>query len=204
MLNDIAYYTGFFPDFVLAGITTRKFGDFSKAASINKLASVLKIKTSGIVSLKQKHTNIVHAIDSVPVLGVLTGDGLMTKTKNVLILVKTADCLPVLVADIKKKIIMALHAGRLGVENMFLKEALIKLIKSGTNVKNVKIHIGPHIEGSCYLTDMDKSILKQLHTFGILPNQVYLKNECTRCNQDKYFSHRGGDSGRMATFIMIQ
>ena len=88
MLNDIAYYTGFFPDFVLAGITTRKFGDFSKAASINKLASVLKIKTSGIVSLKQKHTNIVHAIDSVPVLGVLTGDGLMTKTNYTSLIIR--------------------------------------------------------------------------------------------------------------------
>lgn len=204
MKNDIVFYPGFFPDFILAGITTRKFGDFSNAYAINKLAMVLNIKTSEIVSLNQKHTNIIHTIDSVPVLEILTGDGLTTKTKNVLILVKTADCLPVLIADIKKKMIMALHIGRLGVEKKFLQEALTKFMKLGADSKNVKIHFGPHIKGSCYFTDLDKLILKQLRTFGIKPNQLYLKNECTKCNKDKYFSHRGGDGGRMATFIMIK
>lgn len=204
MLNDIIFYTEFFPDFVFAGMTTRKFGDFSKADAINKLASVLNIKTSDIVSLNQKHTSIVHTIDRVPVLETLTGDGLMTKTKNVLILVKTADCIPVLVADMKRKMIMTLHIGRFGVQKMFLKKALLKLIRTGTDIRNVKIHLGAHIEGKCYLTDLDKLILKQLRTFGIKPNQLYLKNECTKCNKDKYFSHRGGDNGRMATFIMMK
>ena len=39
------------------------------------------------------------------------GDGMITNTPGLLLAIKTADCVPVLVADVKRRVVGAFHAG---------------------------------------------------------------------------------------------
>ena len=50
-------------------------------------------------------------MDSLPLYNILEGDGFITDRPGVALCVKTADCVPVLLADGKKKVVAAVHAG---------------------------------------------------------------------------------------------
>ena len=67
-----------------------------------------------VASLKQVHGTDVRVFDQpsqVELQGLEPGDALVTNQPNLLVLVRTADCVPILVADMKRKVIAAIHAG---------------------------------------------------------------------------------------------
>ena len=79
---------------------------------------------------------------------VFEADGLFT-TQNHVIAVKTADCLPVLVASDQFSIIMAIHAGWRGLTAGILIEGL-KIAQSHTKTANLKFIIGPAISREAF------------------------------------------------------
>ena len=66
--------------------------------------------TLPLVTARQIHSAVIHHITDVP-KEPLTGDGLITNLPGVVLSVRTADCIPVLLADRKRKAIGAFHAG---------------------------------------------------------------------------------------------
>lgn len=201
MADNVNYYRNFFPDWVVAGTTTKSFGDIKNPLNQEKLAKLLGVSNSNLVSLEQKHTNII--CDEAKVKGKISiGDGLITDKKDKVIMVKTADCVPVLVVEEKKKLIMILHAGRVGLQKNIVDHGIKLILKKGGNVKNIKILLGPFIEEKCYDTDLENMVKKQLFKNGINDRQISSPGICTYCN-NKFFSHRRGDVERMATFIFM-
>ncbi len=63
-----------------------------------------------LVQLKQIHSSVVHRVAVAPNESP-AGDGLITDAPGLLLAVKTADCVPVLVADMKLHVVAAFHAG---------------------------------------------------------------------------------------------
>jgi hypothetical protein len=80
------------------------------------------------------------------------------------------------------------------------------------------VHLGPAICGKCYevapdvyaqlmrrnvdaptAVDLRALLADQAHIAGV--KQVEISPHCTKCNNERFFSHRAGDSGRQIGVI---
>ncbi|MBR4341581.1 MAG: peptidoglycan editing factor PgeF [Lachnospiraceae bacterium] len=86
-------------------------------------------------------------------------DGQITAEKNVVLYCMGADCVPVFMVDINKKIIAASHAGWKGTINDIVCST-IKRMKSefGSDVEDIKAVIGPSICMECYEVSADVAV----------------------------------------------
>ena len=80
---------------------------------------IVEIGINSYASMKQTHSDKVVQINKA---GNYDSDGILTSTKNLGLVVKTADCLPILLEDDIS--IGAVHAGWRGVKNNIVKKAL--------------------------------------------------------------------------------
>jgi YfiH family protein len=103
-----------------------------------------------IVTLRQIHSDLIHCIDGIP-HEVLTGDGLITQAPGLLIAIQTADCLPVILVDVKRRAIGVFHAGWRGTVKRIAEKGVGEMFRCfGTRPRDVKAAIGPGIQGCCY------------------------------------------------------
>jgi len=103
-----------------------------------------------LVQMKQVHSGVVHKVDG-PISGQLTGDGLITNVPELLIGIKTADCIPVLVVDTKKRAVGAFHAGWRGTVARVVEKGIGEMRKHyGTNPSDIEAAIGPAVHKCCY------------------------------------------------------
>ena len=91
---------------------------------------------------------VPSAADAQPKPGVLGDDqycdALVSSTPNVLLTVKTADCVPVLVGDPVTRAFAAVHAGWRGTSSSIIKHAIAKMESEyGASAKNMRAAIGP-------------------------------------------------------------
>ncbi|HEX7962818.1 MAG TPA: peptidoglycan editing factor PgeF [Terriglobales bacterium] len=110
---------------------------------------------SRLLTLKQIHSDIVQVVTSpeeLPSNGKsLTGDTLVTNLEGVLLAVQTADCVPILVADIKQGVVAAIHAGWRGTAKRIAeKTAGAMRARFGCKPQNLRAAIGPAIRQCCY------------------------------------------------------
>ena len=75
----------------------------------------------------------------------IKADAIITNQRKLPIAVLTADCVPILLYDNKKKIIAAVHAGWKGAYKGVIKNVIKFMIKIGCNPKNIITAIGPSI-----------------------------------------------------------
>ena len=87
-------------------------------------------------------------------------DGLVTNNPNIILGVTTADCLPVILIDQKKKIIGICHAGWRGLTNGIIENTLKKMIKLDSRGKDIQVFIGPCIRKMSY--EVSNSFIKGL------------------------------------------
>jgi YfiH family protein len=116
-----------------------------------------------IVTANQTHSSTHHVVDEKLVQDVkkddtfqTKGDALLTDIKKIFIGIKTADCVPILVAEPKKKIIAAIHAGWRGTVDKIVEKTLHALHqKFGVQSSDLLIAIGPSACGDCYEVGRD-------------------------------------------------
>ena len=80
----------------------------------------------------------------------IKADALITNQKKIAIGILTADCVPILIYDNKKKIVSAIHAGWKGAYRGIIDNVLKFLIKNGSDPKNLNVAIGPCITKKNY------------------------------------------------------
>ncbi|MGA8110512.1 MAG: peptidoglycan editing factor PgeF [Acidobacteriaceae bacterium] len=79
------------------------------------------------------------------------GDGLMTDEPGLLLAIQTADCIPVLVADGKKKAVAAFHAGWRGTVKRIVESGIGQMrVAFGSRPEDLIAAIGPGIAACCY------------------------------------------------------
>ena len=96
----------------------------------------------------QKHTDI--CIPSVNNSGETIADAHFTREEKVALIVKTADCQPILAYNKSENLILAIHAGWRGVENQITSKSLMQ-----AGLKQAEIFIGPCIQQSSFEVDLD-------------------------------------------------
>jgi YfiH family protein len=103
-----------------------------------------------LVSLRQIHSDLIHRIDRVPERP-LAGDGLVTDMPGLVIAVQTADCLPIILADGKRRAIGVFHAGWRGTLKRIVEKGVGEMRKHfGSDPRNLVAAIGPGVQGCCY------------------------------------------------------
>ncbi|MES2252196.1 MAG: peptidoglycan editing factor PgeF [Pseudomonadota bacterium] len=120
-----------------------------------RMADALMMGNAPIVFACQKHTNSVLVIDA-PFKGdIPIADALVTKRKNLIIGVQTADCVPVLFIDPITKIIAAAHAGWKGLASGILQNTITVMEELGATRANIRAAIGPCIWSASYEVGSD-------------------------------------------------
>jgi YfiH family protein len=103
-----------------------------------------------IVTLRQIHSDLIHCVSGIPEKP-LTGDGLVTSHPEILLGVLTADCLPVILADTKRRAVGVFHAGWRGTVKRIVEKGVGEMRKHfGSRPGDLKAAIGPGIRGCCY------------------------------------------------------
>lgn len=151
-------------------------------------------------------------------------DIIITDNPGQLILIKTADCQPVLLADSKKRVCAGVHCGWKGlVSNVIIKALDVMIDKFGCSPKDICAAIGPALGSCCaefvnyrreipeYLWDfrvgefnfdLREISKRQLIRAGVDEKNIWLDQNCTKCRDDLYFSYRNNKiTGRQASVI---
>jgi YfiH family protein len=103
-----------------------------------------------LVSLRQIHSDLIHRVDRMPEHP-LAGDGLITDTPRLLVAVQTADCLPIILADRKRRAVGVFHAGWRGTVKRIVEKGVGEMRKHfGSDPRNLVAAIGPGVQGCCY------------------------------------------------------
>jgi len=133
-----------------------QWGPDKQAGFASALASVEGVSGVTFARLHQVHGDaVVEVADpwpSGPVDGVPMADALVTARARVGLMIRAADCVPVVLADPVARVIGAAHAGRKGVEADVVTRTVerMRALGAGTVDGAIKAWVGPHVCGRCY------------------------------------------------------
>ncbi len=220
-----------------------KSGDNPKEVLENRnlLSDTLEISSTRLLFPNQVHSKNVRVVgDDIKDFSeegikefLKETDALITGVKGICIAVKTADCVPVLLFDRKKKIIAAIHAGWRGTSQEITSLTVKTMIlEAGSDPNDILAGIGPSISPAVYevgkevweqfnpdfyhsngnadsnkkFLDLWKANRSQLMQSGIPAANIESAELCTFSNSSLFFSARrdGVNTGRMATGIMLR
>ena len=156
-------------------------------------------------------------------------DGFWTKEKNISLVIKTADCVPVFFYDQSAGIIAAAHAGWRGTLENISGIMIDTLESEGCDILDLSCVIG-HSIASCHyqvkenvaekfkgykkaiihrgnerFLDLASVNKEQLLTKGVNASRIHILSECTYCNADMPSYRRDGEKcGTMYHFIRVK
>lgn len=124
------------------GFGTKQLGD-----DVSKLAQVLEVDQENIITLNQTHSSEVIVVEkNFDTKTIHDGDALITDQKGKVLVIRTADCLPVLLCDPRHDVVAAVHAGWKGLVGQILFETIRTMNHIwGTEVQNLQVAFGPSI-----------------------------------------------------------
>lgn len=108
------------------------------------------LETSRLVTLRQIHSDLIHCVSETP-KAPLTGDGLITNVPGIPLGILTADCVPVMLVDVKRRAVGVFHAGWRGTVKRIVEKGVGEMHRwFGTQPRDIRAAIGPGIGGCCY------------------------------------------------------
>jgi YfiH family protein len=172
-----------------------------------------------ITTVRQIHSDIVAEAGD----GVAEADGLVTQQPGVVVGVRTADCVPILLVDARRRSVAAVHAGWRGTARSIAAVAVQELIsRYGTHPEDLSAAIGPAIGACCYEVGpdvigqfqkwtpatngrLDLPAINELQLREAGVQNVWRAGVCTFCEANDYFSFRRDykEAGRMGSFIGV-
>jgi len=103
-----------------------------------------------LVTLRQIHSDVVQLFEGPPAEP-CRGDASATNRASLLLAVQTADCVPILLVDPKRRAVTAVHAGWRGTLQRILAKTIGTMhMQFGTKPADLLAAIGPSIGGCCY------------------------------------------------------
>lgn len=175
----------------------------------------------GMASLKQIHSALSLVADR-PEGCVGEGDALLTQETGVTVSVRTADCFPILLADVRRRAVAAVHAGWRGTADRVVVKALERMqAEFSSEPQDVIAAIGPGIGACCYEVgeevgrrfdivsagrlDLAEENCRQLAGYGVPRERTGVIGMCTFCDARFYSWRRDRESaGRMISYIGIK
>ena len=220
---------------VIAGFTTR-FGGVSEGAyeglnlgdhvgdlpaNVAKnreiLVEQIGVAPSNLKFMRQIHSNRVEILrnldDELPPC-----DGVITALRGIALCVLVADCSPVLIADERRGVVAAVHAGRAGVTGKICTNA-VNLMASefGCEASDLCVFVGANIRVRNYEVgeldlgefnrykkegkfDMEAALRDEFTALGV--GRVEFDPRCTFETGELFSYRRDGVTGRFCGFIM--
>jgi YfiH family protein len=112
--------------------------------------SALAAKGATLIPLKQIHSDVVHLFLK-PAAEPPKGDASLTNTPGLLLGVQTADCVPILLVDPKKRVVAAVHAGWRGTLARIAQKTIGRMqLEFGCKPADLLAALGPSIGPCCY------------------------------------------------------
>ncbi len=105
-----------------------------------------------IVLINQVHSDKIFFIDKIA-SQTLTGDGIISRRKDLVLGVLTADCAPIVILG--KKYFGILHAGWKGAFSGIIENAIDLFLKKGECKENIFVHVGPHLRKNSFEVKKD-------------------------------------------------
>jgi len=217
-LNNLKQYKN-----IAHGVLERKDGSVNPFSNVKSGENVLRAVGSlgyeqatidNIIFAEQVHSNNVHYCPP-DISGYikLNADGLVSAAFGQILVIKTADCLPILIYDPEKNQVASIHAGREGLIKGIIESAITAL---NSNNKSLVVGIGPHIKKCCYYLrekdeeytknpkwrkyaekrdgkyyfDLTQIALDQLQNLEVKRENIEDMGVCTFCEAERFFSAR--------------
>jgi YfiH family protein len=194
------------------------------AASVGRTASAVR-------HLKQVHgARVVHAEWPADVEA-LGADAVVSTDSRRVLSVRTADCVPLLLADARSGAVAAVHAGWRGSAAGVVAGAVHRLLEiAGSSADEVVAAVGPSIGPCCYRVgpelvgafergghdvrawfsqrdglylDLWRATRDQLVAAGVRDDRTHIAALCTACHEPWFHSYRrdGAAAGRLVGYI---
>jgi hypothetical protein len=194
----------------------------AREAARERVAETLRPR-GRLLLLRQVHGS---AVRRAPWQGRPEADAAVADQPGLLLGIETADCLPVLIADPRRRAVAAAHAGWRGTAAGVARAAVIALRDGGSEPADLVAALGPAIGPCCYEVgeelrvefapeffrpgprgkphlDVRAANRAQLEAAGLRPERIHGVDECTYCRPDRYHSYRreGKGAGRMISYV---
>jgi YfiH family protein len=180
-----------------------------------------------LVWLEQVHGARVARVERAVPGPVPETDAAVTAMSGLALAVMTADCVPVLLADLDAHVIGATHAGRAGAVAGIVPRTLDAMARLGARPERIQVTIGAAICGRCYEVpaglcdaveevlpgsacrtgdgtaglDLRAGVIRQLAGHGV--TDVSCDPRCTAEDPDLYSFRRDGVTGRQAGLVWL-
>lgn len=222
----------FSPYGIRAFTTTRGSGTFGLAS--NEPARIVmqrwrqlreELATGGarLASANQVHGShvVTHGDGWDGWLRIDAADGHVAPKRGLALAVSVADCVPVFIAHPSGAVAL-LHSGWRGTVARIVERGIEALAQRGFAAGELRLHLGPSICGKCYevsadvfrqLTGRDSSRVAECvdlraliaeHARDAGVRQITTSALCTKCDNDRLFSHRAGDEGRQIAVLYAE
>ncbi len=185
------------------------------------LADITGIPRERTIMLNQVHKDDIISVESYPETDIpfyADADGLLTTLTGLCLVIRTADCVPVFAFDPQRGVLGAVHSGWRGCR-LDIAGKLIMQMQNGCRCapENIHVFILPAIGAGSYTVDEDVASFFPRHTArssgkilvdlpgsiqtslleqGVPGQNITLYRHCTMEENEKFFSHRMGDTGR--------
>ncbi|MDI1479883.1 peptidoglycan editing factor PgeF [Polyangium sp. y55x31] len=204
--------------------------------NIRRCAEALGVPLSRLYILSQVHGTDAHILDGTEDREEVVkrlGDITASRTPGVACGVRSADCVPVLLADRQSGAVVAVHSGWRGtVANAAA--AGVAVLRTLAPSPSIVAAVGPHIEPCCFEVgddvaaslasasdagddvvdrsrerahvDLRRIVRAQLTAAGVEPARIDDVRGCTVCDHERYFSYRrdAAKSGRLLSAIVAR
>ncbi len=149
----------------VAGKAEQVAGGTTQAGTTSRSRPVVPCSLSPapyLVTLRQFHSGMIRVVEAEDRAqparlqtgdgrAVLRGDGMMTDVPGVLLGIQTADCVPILVADVRGRAVAAFHAGWRGTLARIVERGIGTMrLHYGSRPQDLVAVVGPSIGPCCY------------------------------------------------------
>ena len=194
--------------------------DYSSIVNRKKFVSKLGYDPNDLVISSQVHSNKIKLVDTP--CSVENFDGLISKSRSVVLSILVADCVPLFLYNPISKYFALIHSGWRGTDKNICQSAISKLIDQGDNSSTLLAIIGPSIGQCCFevgeevasrfdssysikgkkdrmMLDLRGVLKDQLIRSGVKAYNIFLNKQCTYCESELFHSYRreGSSAGRM-------
>ena len=228
-INDWSYYC--LPKLEKKGIAHGFFTKKSPSSAFtgDDRATFLESFSLGeLIVMDQEHGDEVHVIQNGE--RPARGDGIILLERNVAAIIKTADCLPVIIAEADYPMAAIVHAGWRGTAQKITQKAVKKMLALGARREKIVALLGPSIRACCYevgeeVRDVfrkecfsEEVFMRKDNSFNLDLRQanrellaaenidrIYDIELCTFCSNDIFASYRRGErSARQINFVSLK
>lgn len=175
-----------------------------------RMVTLMQVHAARVLRIREEDGVGEGGLESAEGRAVLEGDGMMTDLSGVMLGIQTADCVPVLVADVERRAVAAFHAGWRGTVAGIVEHGIGRMREEyGSRPEDLIAAVGPSIGACCYSVgqevrsefgagfgyaeelfhtvggqmhlDLWEANRRQLLDAGVKAERVAVVGECTAC-----------------------